>query len=458
MDSRESRRGSVRAALVTALLVGLAALAAADPAPSTDAPESPAPPDPVPAREIEEQVVPTEVKKGVVDRAADLLEPVLGEIHDSSIVPIPEIILDPNEGDTYGLMAVWLLLDAEDQVKYMIAPDVRYNDTKGVFPVFRILAYPNEDRFWTVLLGKSTTRDEDYEFEFEDYGLLGGRAFVESKVLYERDSTERFYGFGNDSDEDDESNYTSAVFFAEGMPGYYLLPSLAAAFKTRVDYFEVQRGQVDAVPYILREHPVIARRGGDPAWYWTNRLQLSWDTRDSRNITREGVFANGYVDIADRRLGSDTSFVRFGVEGRYFQPFRGEKKNPVLATRVRLDWMSASPDGTPFWQMNSLGGRRALRGFGSDRFIDFNRSISSVELRTRVWSVRLFGVLAEVELAPFVEAGQVFEDIEDSPYDDLHWVYGLGFRGIVPPEILAFVDLGLGSEGLSVFTGIDYPF
>jgi hypothetical protein len=35
---------------------------------------------------------------------------------------------------------------------------------------------------------------------------------------------------------------------------------------------------------------------------------------------------------------------------------------------------------------------------------------------------------------------------------------GNGFRGLVHPQILAFVDLGWGSEGLAVFTGIDYPF
>src|SRR5690349_24974820 len=41
-----------------------------------------------------------------------------------------EIILDPNEGDTYGLMGVWLLLDEKDEIKYMFAPDIRYNETK----------------------------------------------------------------------------------------------------------------------------------------------------------------------------------------------------------------------------------------------------------------------------------------------------------------------------------------
>ena len=146
----------------------------------------------------------------------------------------------------------------------------------------------------------------------------------------------------------------------------------------------------------------------------------------------------------------------FGLEGRKFISFR-EAKNPTLALRARLDYITGDPD-TPFYELNQLGGRRSLRGYGSQRFIDFNRSLMSAELRTRVWSRKIFGVDLQVELAPFVETGQVFEELGDSPFDDLHWVFGNGFRGLVRPQILAFVDLGWGSEGLAVFTGIDYPF
>ena len=103
-------------------------------------------------------------------------------------------------------------------------------------------------------------------------------------------------------------------------------------------------------------------------------------------------------------------------------------------------------------------GRRSLRGYNGDRFIGFNRSLGSVELRTNVYQRRLFGVKAELELAPFVDAGQVFKGVRTNPIGDLHWDYGLGFRGIVRPQILAFVDVGQGSEGFKVITGIDYPF
>ena len=65
---------------------------------------------------------------------------------------------------------------------------------------------------------------------------------------------------------------------------------------------------------------------------------------------------------------------------------------------------------------------------------------------------------AELELAPFVETGQVFHRVTDSPVSDLHWVGGLGFRGVVRPQIVGFVDIGRGSEGNAIFTGIDYPF
>src|SRR5262249_41993207 len=154
-----------------------------------------------------------------------------------------------------------------------------------------------------------------------------------------------------------------------------------------------------------------------------------------------------------------SSFVKFGVEGRNFIPLReGDPRiKPTLAVRALADYTNG-PNKTPFWEMNSLGGRRALRGFGSDRFINFNRSLVSAEVRTRVWHRPLFGVNMELEVAPSVEAGKVFEHTTSSPVSGAHGVYGVGFRGVVRPQIVGFVDIGRGTEGTSVFTGVDYPF
>ncbi|HWP64287.1 MAG TPA: BamA/TamA family outer membrane protein [Candidatus Limnocylindria bacterium] len=373
-----------------------------------------------------------------------------------TIVPVPEVVLDPNEGNTWGLMLAMLFKDANNDVRYLFAPDVRYNDYRGVYPVLRLLAYPSEDRFYSIAIGKSTTKDQKYEAEYENYELLDHAAFLEASVSYEDDSTERFWGFGNDSDEDEESNYTSEIFLARVEPGYYLRPKLHVSLDSRVLFHDVSSGQVPDFPFIAVEHPEVRGRGLEGAWFWLNRAALTWDSRDSRKIPKQGSFAELYVDGSSEAWGSDKSFLKWGIEAKTFHSFRAAK-NPTLALRAGIDWMTGDDD-SPFYLMNTVGGRRSLRGFGGDRFIDFNRALASAELRTRVWSHRLFGVDLDVEIAPFVDTGQVFADLGDSPVSDLHWVVGNGFRGLVRPQILAFVDLGYGSEGLAVFTGIDYPF
>jgi hypothetical protein len=34
----------------------------------------------------------------------------------------------------------------------------------------------------------------------------------------------------------------------------------------------------------------------------------------------------------------------------------------------------------------------------------------------------------------------------------------VGFRAIARPFVVGYVDFGLGSEGVAVFTGLNYPF
>ena len=374
-----------------------------------------------------------------------------------SFVPIPEIILDPNEGNTYGLLGVWLFLDDKDEIKYMFAPDVRYNETKGVFPNLRLFGYPSRTERYSILVGKSTTRDENYDVEYANRGLWDERAYFLTRVLYERDSTERFYGFGNNTPQGGESNYTSNDFRADATPGVWVVPHFSVSYRMRIRRFDTEHGQVSGVPYIGTKYPGLKNKGIDPTVYWQHRLSLTYDSRDSMDMPTEGAYANGYVEGADQHVGSSTSFCAFGFEWRDFIPFRGARRNPILAMRALVDYLDG-PSDTPYFLRNTLGGRRYLRGYGSDRFTAFNRSLFGAELRTRVYERKLFGVNAEVELAPFVEAGQVFKDITDPPLNDLHWVGGLGFRGLVRPQIVAFVDVGYGGEGASVFTGIDYPF
>jgi hypothetical protein len=64
----------------------------------------------------------------------------------------------------------------------------------------------------------------------------------------------------------------------------------------------------------------------------------------------------------------------------------------------------------------------------------------------------------DIEVTPFVDTGRVFADSGTFPISHLHTVGEVGFRGIARPFVVGYVDVGYGSEGAAVFTGINYPF
>jgi Omp85 superfamily domain len=411
---------------------------------------------------------------------------ILGKLraYKRSFIPVPEIIVDPNEGNTFGLLGVWMFVNpTNENLEYMIAPDVRWNETKGVYPNIRFFGYPRDNFWYSLLVGKSTTRDENYELLFENWDVFGSRVFLLGEVVYERDSTRRFYGYGNDTTTLYESNYTDSNFESNLEIGTWLLKHLRASYAPRVRRFAVQAGQVKNVDPILPKFgqnffsiapgvrfpfgnqlncPRGATKfsdceGAGPQIHWGNRFAVSYDSRNDTDLPTEGLLGNVYFEFADRKLGSSTSYLKWGIEGRGYFPFTVWRLRPVLAMRAGLDYVNGGSD-TPFWQRSALGGVHSLRGYGTGRFHDFNRSLMGAELRTTVYELNIFNTHAEIELAPFLEAGQVFAQLSDSPFDQLHPAGGMGVRGVVRPNVVGFVDLGYASEGLAIFTGINYPF
>jgi hemolysin activation/secretion protein len=119
----------------------------------------------------------------------------------------------------------------------------------------------------------------------------------------------------------------------------------------------------------------------------------------------------------------------------------------------------------PFWALSTIGGdesdvggEQPLRGFGAGRFFDRDEFSGSAELRHTFWGFDAESTHVDLEIAPFVDVGQVFGRTSDFPIDRLHKVGGVAFRGIARPSVVGYVDVGYGSEGAAVFTGLNYPF
>jgi outer membrane protein assembly factor BamA len=150
-----------------------------------------------------------------------------------------------------------------------------------------------------------------------------------------------------------------------------------------------------------------------------------------------------------------------GIDGRVFWPINAET---ILATHVSLRYLPSYSRDLPFWALSSLGGGESvvggvqpLRGYGAGRYYDRNAFSATAELRRTVFTFDAISHV-EIEVAPFVDVGDVFHDATSFPIQALHKVVGVGFRAIARPSVVGYVDVGYGSDGAAVFTGINYPF
>src|SRR6185437_9030430 len=132
-----------------------------------------------------------------------------------------------------------------------------------------------------------------------------------------------------------------------------------------------------------------------------NEVRVTYDTRDSIDIPRDGGLVLGYYGLADRRLMSSVSYNRFGGELRRYYSIG---KRITLAGHVYMQWTPAGNE-TPFWSMPWLGGDESflyttetLRGYGAGRFIDNNVAVANIEMRTRVLEASILGTRGTLEL------------------------------------------------------------
>jgi len=136
--------------------------------------------------------------------------------------------------------------------------------------------------------------------------------------------------------------------------------------------------------------------------------------------------------------------------------FPSESKRAILVIRANLQ--ATLGDQVPFFEQSSLGGQNNLRGYGVDRYIDKNLVAASIEERIHIGRTKIAGVTADFEFAPFLDTGQVFNSYKDVSFKDYRMTPGMGFRGIVRPNVVGRIDYGFSKEGGAIFAGLNFPY
>lgn len=381
----------------------------------------------------------------------------LGE--QTTLVPLPEIIVDPNEGETVGVLGTVLFSDEDQELKRILAPDVRYNDITGVYPTLRLYEYLTRRQKLFLQAGKATKIGEYFEALYDGEGLFEGQIDAQARLFHENDPFERFYGFGNDTPSSAETNYTGDAGVVLAYVAVHLPYDLKVGTQTRLKVERVREGGVHTITQLVYSD-LANTPGASGATIVGQAFNLRYDTRDDTAITTTGLFGDAAVEVVDRALGSSASYTRYSLEGRSFVPLT-LNTHFILASQAVLSYLHGG-ESAPFYDRNSLGGVRSLRGFGSNRYVDNHRCFVRSELRINFWEpgwlAERFHVHGHLEVAPFFEIGRVFDSSRTFPLANPHADGGFGLRAVIPPQLVAYVDVATTGSTATVFTGVDYPF
>jgi hypothetical protein len=370
---------------------------------------------------------------------------------EKTLVPLPIFTTDPNERQTYG--ALLAIIDAEQGAfRSLLVPYVTYNPLLGAAGSVHYERFFIDQAKFDTDVSQSTQNQAFYRLRYADLKLRDPRYLFEGFGVYENDRTARFFGIGANSREPDEANYTLRQVGGEVTFGRRLRPELIASLTERLRHVTIRRGAVDSLPFLKDVFTGVP--GDDGSFVWAHRLALTYDTRNSLVAPTRGSFGQVFLEVADEAIGSEASFVRYGLQGRWVWPHLGERL--VLALRGLLERVDGSD--IPFFELSDLGGDETLRGFGQNRFLDEGRVLFNAEERIKVYQITYGDVRTDIELAVFTDVGRVFHNFSDLGSGKIQAVVGGGIRFLAASQIVAKIDVGVGSEGLTIFTGLDYPF
>jgi outer membrane protein assembly factor BamA len=372
---------------------------------------------------------------------------------DVQYFPIPAVSTSKNDGNDTGLIFPILFTDPDGELKYLLAPMIVRNSivgTRGSFNVFRYEPGGREIRF----TGSFTERIErKVVFSYTDPAFSQGRYSLNFGASFFKNATSRFFGLGQATTETEQTNYTAREARANWRFGVYANEVTQIAVGQRFRQVSLQRGGTN-LPFTGDQFPSVDGVQGETL-ILGHRATFYYDTRNNLVSPTDGMAVTAYAEV-NQNLRNEDHFVYSRYEFEVKKLFPSESKRAILI--VRADLQATIGDQVPFFEQSSLGGQNNLRGYGVDRFIDKNLVAMSIEERIHVARTKIAGVTADFDIAPFLDTGQVFNDYRDVSFKSYRMTPGIGFRGIVKPNVVGRVDYGYSREGGAIFAGLDFPY
>jgi outer membrane protein assembly factor BamA len=369
-------------------------------------------------------------------------------------VPLPIIASSPNEGITVGALSAFLLNNKNDEVSTLVSAQVNYNKNFGVTPALYAAFYPTPEQHWQINLSKSSNINEEYRVKYINRKFMNDKLELNLNAAVFTDGSARFFGFQSTAREQDQTNYADQEMGLNLSLGYRIFDGFKLVLGERLLKVNIEHGAVEGLPFITDIFPAATVPGVNGFNVDAQKLSLVYSTLDSPDLPTSGCEAWVSVENNSMALGGSADYQGFEAEAKKYIPLQDARYISVL----RLAYKQVTGNNVPFLERASLGGETNLRGYGRNRFIDNSYLLLNLEERIRLFRLRLFNVLADWEVAPFIDFGSVMASLKRANPASFEFNPGIGVRAVVRPNIVGRIDVGFGKEGPAVFVGLGYPF
>jgi outer membrane protein assembly factor BamA len=367
--------------------------------------------------------------------------------------PIPAISTSKNDGNDAGLIVPILKTDPDGELKYLFAPMLIHNSIVGTRGAINLFQYEPGGREIRLILSAAEKIERKVLFSYADPAFSQGRYSLNFSASFFKNATARFFGIGEGTSESAETNYTAREGRVNWRFGVHVNEVTQISVGQRFRQVSLQEGATD-LPYTGTQFSSVDGVQGETLIFG-NRATFFYDTRNNLVSPTDGMAVTAYAEVNHNiRNGDHPIYSRYEIEIKKLLP--SESKRAILI--MRADLQATIGDQVPFFEQSSLGGQNNLRGYGVDRFIDKNLVAFSIEERIHLARAKIAGTTADFEMAPFLDTGQVFNSFNDVTFKDYRMTPGIGFRGLVKPNVVGRVDYGYSREGGAVFAGLDFPY
>lgn len=372
---------------------------------------------------------------------------------DTQVFPVPSASTSKNDGNDAGLIVPILISDPDGELKYLLAPMIIRNSIVGTRGTFNLFRYDTGGRQMQFIASFTEKIERKLVFDYTDPAFSNGRYFLNFGGSFFKNATSRFFGLGQTTLEADETNYTAREARANWRFGVYANEVTQIAISQRFRQVQLQKGATD-LPFTGDRFSAVDGVQGESIIVG-HRASFFYDTRNNLVTPTDGMVISAYAELNQNvRNGDHPVYSRYDFEVKKLFP--SESKRAILVVRANLQATLGTQ--VPFFEQSSLGGQNNLRGYGIDRYIDKHLIAASIEERFHIGRTRIAGVTADFEFAPFLDTGQVFNSYRDVSFKDYRMTPGVGFRGIVRPNVVGRIDYGFSKEGGAIFAGLNFPY